>query len=253
MSSMDEIAKAHELLEAGAITQDEFESFKSSLLAGARGPALLGDKQCQRCGARFGADADACPECGHDTREHAVSAFWSEPEASDGAIETPALDLGEGSADVDKPMGLCSCGHQLEPDDVFCPECGREVDEPFDAADASDHDHHVPLTATARSTRPSRGKIIAFIVCGMAVLAIVLVVGTKNECVLRRTDIGEFSYYSEMMAGANGTDVQNNLVARTRCPLGFAYSQDMVCPVHGALTSEDRQRVFKNTRGVYGY
>jgi hypothetical protein len=94
--------------------------------------------------------------------------------------------------------------------------------------------------------------VAAIAVCGLAVLGVLLVAVSSGECVRRRTDIGEFSYYADMVGGANGNAVQANLMDRTKCPLGFSYNSDGSCPVHGALTRSEIQGVYKRTRGVYG-
>ena len=73
----------------------------------------------------------------------------------------------------------------------------------------------------ARRKRAVQGVVGAVIV--IALLGFMLVASTQNECERRRVDHARYK--------TNGWAV--------RCPLGFEYSSDWTCPIHGALADGD--------------
>jgi hypothetical protein len=106
--------------------------------------------------------------------------------------------------------------------------------------------------APASTPEGRTGWVIGGVV-GLVLLVAVAIGATKDECVRRRQAIGGISYYSEMLGGASANSVQSGLMDRVRCPLGSNYSSDGSCPIHGALSIEEKMQVYRNTRGVYGY
>ena len=206
-------------------------------------PTLAGQVMCTECGAALSASK---PELEDQAPKVGVS--WS-PWDNDLArgIGGGAQDSATGVPGPSRRTSECECGRSLDSDDLFCPECGKKI------VTSKTPELDRPIAVSTTPPRSLRGYYAVIAALVLAALVVAVVGGTRGECVRRRTDIGEVSYFSEMLGGANGTDVQSSLAARTRCPLGFVYSTDLVCPIHGELTLSDRQRVIQNTRGVYGY
>lgn len=90
VSTLDEIAKAHELLEKGALTQEEFDALKRSAFGGSGDSSHMTRKswpvQCPHCGETVVSTTGSCPSCGHGLTQRAVAVVdtpseptWDEP------------------------------------------------------------------------------------------------------------------------------------------------------------------------------
>lgn len=141
-------------------------------------------------------------------------------------------------------MQCKKCGTALDSDQAYCHSCGGSVTSASTVA-----------SETSQANKPSwtPAKVGAAIGAVVLVLALVSVGGTKQQCVDRRLAIGATSYMAEMSGGVSGDDAQAYLSARLRCPLGLTYSDDLVCPVHGAVSVEDRQRLLETKPSPFGY